>query len=60
MKNERVDKLKRLGRAGVEALAKARGVRVEKTVVGTARAIEKREYTDKRTAQKIPLIKEIF
>lgn len=58
--NARVDELKKLGRAEIEALAKAKGVRVEKTVIGTARAIEKREYTDKRTQQKIPLIKEIF
>lgn len=58
--NDRVDELKKLGRAEVEALAKAKGVRVQKTIVGTARAIEAREYSDKRFEQKIPLIKEIF
>ncbi len=58
--NKRVEDLKKLGRTEVEALAERMGVKPEKTVIGTAKAIEKREFTDRRNATKIPMIKDIF
>ena len=47
-------------REEVEAIAKAKGVRVQKTIIGTLRAIEQRDVNDRRAAQRSKQIKDIF
>ena len=58
--NKRIEELKKLSRDEVEALATSQGIRPSKTKIGTIRSIEAREFTDRRTAQKLPQIKKIF
>ena len=53
-------KPKKPTRAEAEALAKAKGVRVQKTIVGTLRAIEQRDFNDRRAEQRSKQIKDIF
>jgi hypothetical protein len=53
-------KPKKPSRAEVEAEAKARGIKPQKTIVGTQRAIEKRDYNDRRAAAKSKQIKDLF
>jgi hypothetical protein len=53
-------KPKKPNRAEVEAEAKAKGVKMQKTIVGTLRAIEQREYNDRRAAAKSKQIKDLF
>jgi hypothetical protein len=53
-------KEKKPSRAGVEALAQSKGVKVQKTIVGTQRAIEKRDFDDPRADERLKQIKDIF
>jgi hypothetical protein len=53
-------KQKKPTRAEVEAQAVAKGVKVQKTIVGTQRAIEQRDCNDRRAAEKRKQIKDLF
>lgn len=49
-----------MSREQVEAIAAQCGIRLGKSKAATVRAIEKREFTNLRTANKLPLIQGIF
>ncbi len=60
MTNARVNELKAMDREDLDALAQRMGIEPHKSKTETARRIEQREFVDRRAAQKLPLIKEIF
>lgn len=61
-KDARIAALKALPRDQVEETARALGIRTKpgESTIGICRAIEAREFSDLRTAQKLPQIKDIF